>query len=178
MSTQPVSIPQSIDQLVQALEAHAYIPERSLATAIFLALKLQRPLFLEGEAGVGKTEVAKVLAQLLDRPDPPTAVFAASDMLALGAMEQIHQRGLRVPGDVALVGFDDIELAAFAALTTVRQPMRRMGRLAAQALVQLLAKEPLETLAQELPLTLVVRESCGAKAGLQSGVAPSESTHP
>ncbi len=68
MSTQPVSIPQSIDQLVQALEAHAYIPERSLATAIFLALKLQRPLFLEGEAGVGKTEVAKVLAQLLDRP--------------------------------------------------------------------------------------------------------------
>ncbi len=68
MSTQPVSTPQSIDQLVQALEAHAYIPERSLATAIFLALKLQRPLFLEGEAGVGKTEVAKVLAQLLDRP--------------------------------------------------------------------------------------------------------------
>ncbi len=68
MSTQPAPLPQSIDQLAQALEAHAYIPERSLATAIFLALKLQRPLFLEGEAGVGKTEVAKVLARLLDRP--------------------------------------------------------------------------------------------------------------
>ncbi len=68
MTTQSDPFPHSIDQLAQALEAHAYIPERSLATAIFLALKLQRPLFLEGEAGVGKTEVAKVLAQLLDRP--------------------------------------------------------------------------------------------------------------
>ena len=136
------------------------------------------PSLIVESQGHTRARGAAAMAQLLDRPDPPTAVFAASDMLALGAMEQIHQRGLRVPGDVALVGFDDIELAAFAALTTVRQPMRRMGRLAAQALVQLLAKEPLETLAQELPLTLVVRESCGAKAGLQSGVAPSESTHP
>jgi MoxR-like ATPase len=59
---------ESIDQVQQALAAHRYISDRSLATAIFLALKLKRPLFLEGEAGVGKTEVAKVLAHLLDRP--------------------------------------------------------------------------------------------------------------
>lgn len=58
----------SIDQVQAALAEHNYISDRSLATAIFLALKLQRPLFLEGEAGVGKTEVAKVLAHLLDRP--------------------------------------------------------------------------------------------------------------
>jgi MoxR-like ATPase len=58
----------SIDQVQAALAAHNYISDRSLATTIFLALKLQRPLFLEGEAGVGKTEVAKVLAHLLDRP--------------------------------------------------------------------------------------------------------------
>ncbi|RIK27205.1 MAG: ATPase [Chloroflexi bacterium] len=58
----------SIDQIQAALAEHKYISDRSLATAIFLALKLQRPLFLEGEAGVGKTEVAKVLAHLLDRP--------------------------------------------------------------------------------------------------------------
>jgi MoxR-like ATPase len=58
----------SIDQVIDALRAHAYIADRSLATAIFLALKLKRPLFLEGEAGVGKTEIAKVLAQWLDRP--------------------------------------------------------------------------------------------------------------
>ena len=56
----------SIDDLQAALRAHQYVADRGLATAIFLALKLQRPLFLEGEAGVGKTEVAKVLAQLLE----------------------------------------------------------------------------------------------------------------
>ncbi|MGH7598494.1 MAG: AAA family ATPase, partial [bacterium] len=55
----------SIDDVQQALQAQSYIAERGLATAIFLALKLRRPLFLEGEAGVGKTEVAKVLASLL-----------------------------------------------------------------------------------------------------------------
>jgi MoxR-like ATPase len=58
----------SIDHVVEILEQEAYIADRSLATAIFLALKLQRPLLLEGEAGVGKTEVAKVLARLLNRP--------------------------------------------------------------------------------------------------------------
>ena len=58
----------SIDSLSAALAENSYIADRSLATAIFLALKLQRPLFLEGEAGVGKTEVAKVLSLLLDRP--------------------------------------------------------------------------------------------------------------
>jgi MoxR-like ATPase len=56
----------SIDELQTALSQHDYIAERGLSTAIFLALKLGRPLFLEGEAGVGKTEIAKVLAALLD----------------------------------------------------------------------------------------------------------------
>lgn len=57
--------PHSIDEVIQALRAHQYIADRGLATAIFLALRLGRPLFLEGEPGVGKTEVAKVLASLL-----------------------------------------------------------------------------------------------------------------
>jgi MoxR-like ATPase len=57
---------ESIDQLQEALRGHSYIADRGLATAVFLALKLQRPLFLEGEPGVGKTEVAKVLADLLE----------------------------------------------------------------------------------------------------------------
>src|SRR5712692_6488928 len=56
----------SIDELQSPLRDHHYIAARDLSTAIYLALRLQRPLFLEGEAGVGKTEVAKVLAQLLD----------------------------------------------------------------------------------------------------------------
>ncbi|HRW07130.1 MAG TPA: MoxR family ATPase [Caldilineaceae bacterium] len=59
---------QSIDDVQRELAGSNYVCERSLATAIFLSLKLQRPLFLEGEAGVGKTEIAKVLSALLDRP--------------------------------------------------------------------------------------------------------------
>ena len=58
--------PQSIDDLQQKLSTHLYIADRGLATAAFLALKLNKPLFLEGEAGVGKTEIAKVLAEMLD----------------------------------------------------------------------------------------------------------------
>ncbi len=57
----------TIDDLQRALAAHDYVADRPLATAIFLALKLQKPLLLEGEAGVGKTEVAKTLARMLDR---------------------------------------------------------------------------------------------------------------
>ncbi len=58
----------SIEDIQHALQAQRYIAERGLATTIFLALKMGRPLFLEGEAGVGKTEVAKVLAATLDVP--------------------------------------------------------------------------------------------------------------
>ncbi|MDQ7039958.1 MAG: MoxR family ATPase [Rhodothermus sp.] len=61
-------IPQSIEAVQQALAAHDYVAERSLATTIFLALRMRRPLFLEGEPGVGKTEVAKVLARMLQVP--------------------------------------------------------------------------------------------------------------
>lgn len=58
----------TIEDVLEALRQEVYIAERSLGTAIFLALNLKRPLFLEGEAGVGKTEIAKVLSRLLDRP--------------------------------------------------------------------------------------------------------------
>ena len=60
-------IPESVEDVVAALEEHQYLTDRSLGVAIHLALQLGRPLFLEGEAGVGKTEVAKVLAAMLDQ---------------------------------------------------------------------------------------------------------------
>ncbi len=68
MTVAPRALPGSIDDTAALLAAADYVAERSLATAVFLALKLARPLFLEGEAGVGKTEIAKVLAATLDRP--------------------------------------------------------------------------------------------------------------
>jgi MoxR-like ATPase len=67
MAALPGSIPASIDEAQNLLQAGHYVADRSLATAVFLALKLGRPLFLEGEAGVGKTEIAKVLAETLGR---------------------------------------------------------------------------------------------------------------
>ena len=68
MTVAPRALPGSIDDTAALLAAADYVAERSLATTVFLALKLARPLFLEGEAGVGKTEIAKVLAATLDRP--------------------------------------------------------------------------------------------------------------
>src|SRR5476649_130781 len=67
MSPQPKSVPQSIDATLKLLADANYLADRSLSTVLFLALKMGRPLFLEGEAGVGKTEIAKVLAQSLGR---------------------------------------------------------------------------------------------------------------
>src|SRR5687767_12697329 len=61
-----VNLPTSVGRLQEALRAHSYLADRGLATAIYLSLSLGKPLLLEGEAGVGKTEVAKVLAELLD----------------------------------------------------------------------------------------------------------------
>jgi MoxR-like ATPase len=66
-STQPLAIPQSIDETVELLAGADYVADRALATVLFLSLRMQRPLFLEGEAGVGKTEIAKVLASALGR---------------------------------------------------------------------------------------------------------------
>ncbi len=67
MSSKPTAIPTSIDETQALLQRAHYVSDRSLATVLFLALRLGRPLFLEGEAGVGKTEIAKVLAATLDR---------------------------------------------------------------------------------------------------------------
>jgi MoxR-like ATPase len=66
MQAPPTTLPTSVDDLQRLLEEQHYVADRGLAVSIYLALKLQRPLFLEGEAGVGKTEVAKVLASLLE----------------------------------------------------------------------------------------------------------------
>jgi MoxR-like ATPase len=63
-----VSVPGSVERWQEQLGEHLYIAERSLATAIFLSIKLRKPLFVEGEAGVGKTEIAKVLSEVLQRP--------------------------------------------------------------------------------------------------------------
>jgi len=79
----------------------------------------------------------KAMAALLDQADPPTAVFCANDLSALGALEEAKSRGKRIPQDLSIVGFDDIDEAALASppLTTVRLPPREIGIVAAETLI-------------------------------------------
>jgi LacI family transcriptional regulator len=99
--------------------------------------------------------------QLLNLPDPPTAIFAFNDNIAIGAIQAARARGLRVPDDLSVVGFDDVELATIVspALTTVRQPLAEMGRTAVSLLNRLLERQRFETLHVELATRLVVRDS-------------------
>jgi len=94
-------------------------------------------------------------------PDPPSAVFAGSGQQAFGLYEAARQRGLRVPQDLSIVGFDDLPVARWVSppLTTVRQPLAEMGRAAAQMLDDLIDGLPLRTNRVELSTELIVRES-------------------
>jgi LacI family transcriptional regulator len=113
-------------------------------------------------------------AALLDLPEPPTAIFAGSDEVALGVMEAARARGLRVPEDLSLVGFDDTQVARLASpqLTTVRQPLQEMGAVALRTALQLAAGEKVDSHHVELATRLIVRDSAAAPA-LVSPVAVS-----
>jgi LacI family transcriptional regulator len=103
---------------------------------------------------------------LLDRSDPPTAIFAFNDPMAIGAMRAARTRGIRVPDELSIVGFDDTFEASIVtpALTTVRQPLAEMGRMAVGLLIRLLQNERIEALHVELATKLAVRESTAAPA--------------
>ena len=104
------------------------------------------------------------MKELLDLDDRPTAVFAAGDVVALGAMSAAHAAGLRIPDDVAVMGFDDIFLAGHAhpPLSTVRVPAYGLGWTAAEVLIALIEGDE-EVSSVMLETELVIRESCGAR---------------
>lgn len=113
------------------------------------------------------TEAGGMLAMQRLLASKPTAVFAASDTMAIGALKYLRQVGRRVPDDIALVGFDDIPIASAVEprLTTVRQPIERMGAMAVDLLISLLqgaqsAQGPAHRIV--LPAELIIRDSCGA----------------
>jgi len=103
---------------------------------------------------------------LLRLPTRPTAVFAAADMMAIGALKALRDAGLRCPEDVAVVGFDDIALAGLLspALTTVRQEAPEMGIAAGRSLIEMIEDPQVVAPVRVMPVELVVRESCGAGA--------------
>ncbi|GAA3764917.1 LacI family DNA-binding transcriptional regulator [Salinactinospora qingdaonensis] len=101
---------------------------------------------------------------LLDLPEPPTAIFAGSDLMALGVYEALFERGLRVPEDISVVGFDDLPETQWARppLTTVRQPLEEMAQIASRMLFRLIRGEELESTRMELATSFVERSSTAA----------------
>ncbi|QQP94506.1 LacI family DNA-binding transcriptional regulator [Lysobacter enzymogenes] len=122
-------------------------------------LALDRGLQVDAESSEDAGHAAAL--ELLARARPFDAVFAASDLIAIGAMRALTERGLRVPEDVSVIGFDDLPMARFAhpPLTTVFQDTKQAGELLVETLMQLIRGE--EALSRRLPTTLVVRKSCG-----------------
>ncbi len=99
---------------------------------------------------------------LLDMPEPPTAIFAANDDMAFGVVEAARLRGMRIPEQLSVVGFDDVPQASIVhpPLTTVRQPLEQMGRVATVTLLSLIEDPQLSVERVVLPTELVVRQSC------------------
>ncbi len=103
--------------------------------------------------------------RLLALPDPPTAIFACNDNMAIGVLRAAGSRGVTVPRDLSVVGFDDVAAASLVtpALTTVRQPLEDMGRAAVSLLYRLIEERPIEALRIEVNTRLVVRASTVAQ---------------
>lgn len=144
---------------LKALEHHAIAIDERLITGRS-----------EGDTDVSGYSTEEIgfegMKRLLSLPDPPTAVFARNDFTAIGAMSAIKDAGLRIPNDIAIVGFDDIPLAArmSPSLTTVRQPMRAEGQIAAEMLLErITGRANISRRERILDCELIVRESSGVK---------------
>jgi hypothetical protein len=107
----------------------------------------------------GPTEAAGLAAQLLALPDPPTAIFAASDAQAMGVLSAAELAGFPVPARLSVVGFDDIEAATLLGLSTVHQPLQLSGAEGARRLCALLRGEQVRPRRQVLPLRVMQRAS-------------------
>ena len=116
---------------------------------------------LELEADFDFEPGTQAAAVLLDLDLPPTAIFAFSDMIAVGAMRAARARGIAIPDDLSIVGFDDSAYATVVdpALTTVRQPLNEMGVTAVDLLLRLMREEAVDTLHLEPFTRLIVRET-------------------
>jgi LacI family transcriptional regulator len=106
----------------------------------------------------------KRACDLLKLDKRPTAIFASNDMMAFGVMEAVREQGLSIPGDISIIGFDDIPQAAnvHPRLTTIRQPLEQMGRVATTMLLELINNPDRKPEKFELSTELIIGKSCGA----------------
>jgi LacI family transcriptional regulator len=116
---------------------------------------------------------AEAAEQILDRHPDVTAIFAANDKMAVGAIHQLGRRGIRVPQDISVVGFDDLQHSAFVnpSLTTVHLPLYQVGAMACERLIERIhgRREPV---AEILATHLVMRESAGLVRNTPNRVSP------
>ncbi|WP_328952209.1 LacI family transcriptional regulator (plasmid) [Streptomyces sp. NBC_00184] len=125
--------------------------------------------------GYGREDGASGMAALLDRGERPDAVFAYNDLIAIGAMRTLSERGLRIPEDVAVVGFDNIEESLYGAttLTTVAPDKEAIARLAVDSLVERLSGDPVTEPRRPRPgYRLVVRESTVPRTAAEPAAGP------
>jgi DNA-binding LacI/PurR family transcriptional regulator len=109
----------------------------------------------------------RAVKELLSLAEPPTAVFAGNDLMALGAIYAAQELGMQVPRDLAVVGYDDRDFAGFVrpSITTVQMPCEEMGRKSAEILLSIVNGQMTQSEALFVPGQLIVRESCGVSKG-------------
>ena len=130
-----------------------------------LALKKYEIEYRDELVGEGDFRIKggyQVMKRFLKLAEPPTAIFAANDLLALGAMQVIQKKNFHIPEDFSVVGFNDIKLASFVypPLTTIRQPMLEMGALAVKMLLRIIEEGEFNQRKIVLKSKLIIRESC------------------
>jgi LacI family transcriptional regulator len=123
--------------------------------------------FFQGSHNVQSGEEAGEALLAMPRPDLPDAVVSANDQMAIGMLKALARAGVRVPEDIAVVGFDDIFPGSLCdpPLTTIHQPMRLLGERACARLLDRIADPSLRPATELLPTELVLRSSCGCPPG-------------
>jgi LacI family transcriptional regulator len=102
-------------------------------------------------------QTRQVATELLNTSNPPTAIFAATDFQALSVIKVAHQLGVKIPEELAVIGFDDLDMAEYADLTTVHQHLDESGRLAIEILLTRIADNSRPVQHIKLPLTIIER---------------------
>jgi DNA-binding LacI/PurR family transcriptional regulator len=122
-------------------------------------IEINPAYFAQGVHGL--SEARRLAMKMLNLPIPPTAIFAASDTQAMGVMEAARRLELRIPDDLSVIGYDDIEVASYLELTTMRQLLYESGQRGVDVLLQTLTEPHQHPVCELLPTELVVRKTTG-----------------
>jgi LacI family transcriptional regulator len=115
-----------------------------------------------GQGEHGRYEARRLANEMLGLLERPTAIFAASDTQALGVLEAAQDCGLRVPDDLSVIGYDDIEMSEHIGLTTMRQMLYESGKRGVELLLEVLEEPATSPICEVLPIELIVRKTTAA----------------